>query len=222
MTVMADPATALPNRVRPRRHGLYLTIGMLVMVVTVALGSVLGIQALRNAGEDRGSVLTVTGPDQAIVLGPFTLQLGRIPSGFQIVHTGYASSKGVFVDGKITDGAPPASDEGKIVLQHADATDSGTASPAAATDTSANLTIRAVPASFLSAAGAKQFAGPQAEVVRLADGKKIIISPKVAGDASRDIVWIASDKVTVTLSGQGVELAALEQVVSGMTATSSR
>lgn len=221
MAVMADPATALPNRVRPRRHGLYLTLGMLVMFATVVIGSVLGVEALRSAGEDRGNVLTVTGPDQPIVLGPFTMQLGRVPSGFEIVHTGYASAKGVYVDGKLTDGAPPASDEGKIVLQHADSTDSGTA-PAALTDTSANLTIRAVPASFLSEAGAKQFAGPQAEVVRLADGKKIVISPRVAGDASRDIVWIASDKVTVTLSGQGVELAALEQVVSGMTVTSSQ
>jgi hypothetical protein len=221
MTAMADPATALPNRIHPRRNGLYLTIGMLVMFTTVVIGSLLGVEALRNAGQDRGNVLTVTGPDQPIVLGPFTLHLGRIPSGFEIVHTGYASAKGVYVDGKLTDGAAPASDEGKIVLQHADATDSGTAA-AASSDSSANLTIRAVPASFLSEAGAKQFAGPQAEVVRLSDGKKIVISPKVAGDPSRDIVWIASDKVTVSLSGQGLELAALEQVVSGMTATSSR
>jgi hypothetical protein len=218
MAVMADPATALPNRVRPRRHGLYLTIGMLVMVGTVVVGSLLGVAALRNAGEDRGNILTETGPTQAIVLGPFTMQLGRIPSGFEIVHTGYASSKGVFVDGKLTDGAPPASDEGKIVLQLAD---SGAAGGAAASDSASNLTVRAVPASFLSEAGAKQFAGPHAQVVTLSDGKRVVISPPVAGNAARDIVWIASKKVTVSLSGQGVELAALEQVVSGMTATSS-
>ncbi|MCU1459091.1 MAG: hypothetical protein JWL73_3183 [Actinomycetia bacterium] len=219
MSVMVDPATALPNRIRPRHHGLYLTVGLLVMFATIGLGSVLGIEALRNAGEDRGNVVTVAGPAQAIVLGQFTLQLGRIPSGFEIVHTGYASSKGVFVDGKLTDGAPPASDEGKVVLQHVDTTDSGSASA----DTSSNLTIRAVPASFLSEAGAKQFAGPQAKVVTLSDGKRIVISPPpAAGAASRDIVWIASNKVTVSLSGQGVGLTALEQVVSGMVATSSQ
>ncbi len=219
MAVMADPATALPNRIKPRRHGLYLTIGMLVMIGTVVFGSLLGVEALRNAGEDRGNILTETGPEQAVVLGPFTLQLGRIPNGFEIVHTGYASAKGVYVDGKLTDGAPPASEEGKIVLQHADATDTGSA---ASSDASANLTIRAVPASFLSEAGAKQFAGAQAQVVTLSDGKRIVIWPKVAGSSSRDIVWLASPKVTVSLSGQGVELAALEQVVSGMTATSSQ
>jgi hypothetical protein len=92
MTAMADPATALPNRIHPRRNGLYLTIGMLVMFTTVVIGSLLGVEALRNAGQDRGNVLTVTGPDQPIVLGPFTLHLGRIPSGFEIVHTGYAST----------------------------------------------------------------------------------------------------------------------------------
>ncbi len=219
MAVMADPATALPNRVGPRRHGMYLTIGMVILVGTVVLGSVLGVDALRSAGEDRGNILTETGPDQAIVLGPFTLQLGRIPVGFQIVHTGYASSKGVYVDGKLTDGASPASDEGKVVLQHADATASGS-SPSS--DASSNLTIRAVPASFLSEAGAKQFAGAKAQVATLSDGKRIVISPKTAGNSSRDIVWLASPKVTVSLSGQGVEIAALEQVVSGMTATSSQ